>query len=669
MYIAKIHIKNYRVFENVEIEFQPGISVIIGENNSGKSALIKALGLIFNRENRSGIGLFDFHQGITDYDRAPEIEIAVTLRSSGKDTEEDKALVATWLTKVDTPWEAQLTYKYFLSEDDALKFKEQLGDSADKEQFWNLVEEYLPKYIAHIFGGNLSSGIKAEPESLRKFDFQFLDAIRDVESQMFSGTNPLLKAMLQQVLDLGIDEGEKNQRKTEFAQLSKTALDHLLARLDKDRLLTLVDGTGAKDGGEPALSGSISENDFIASLKLFISRSEFLLPATHNGLGYNNLVYISLLLASLDFKSSVEKRGPNAVIFPMLLIEEPEAHLHPALQYKLLKFIQDRVQDSENSRQIFITTHSTHITAAAGLDPIVCLSISDEDKVEVSYPGRVFSDDDSGKRSKRYVERYLDATKSSMLFSKGIILVEGIAEQLLLPTCAEYIGPSLEEKHVSLIGVGGLTFKHFLPIFGANVLQAKKKFVLNRKVACIVDADPSRKLKLGGKRKKCYPYQIDAEKEKYEYYPSSGVVRNLTIMVKGCDNIKLCSGDKTLEYDIALCNVCSELLLTPELPLLDDLWLFIQGQDNTLKEQLEGDEEECLDAVGDEDEKKAAEFSTYYLKCAEGMKGEHALMLQQQLKENMENEEGERQSFRVPQYIENAIKWACRNEEVEDVDS
>ena len=669
MYIANIHIKNYRCFEDVEVEFQPGISVIIGENNAGKSALIKALGLIFNRHNRSSIDLFDFHQGIKDYSKPPEIEIKVTLKSSGKDTEEDKALVATWLTKLVSPWEAQLTYKYFLSEDDVFKFKEKLGDSADKIKYWNLVEEYLPKYISQIYGGNPSSLIKAEPEYLRKFDFQFLDAIRDVESQMFSGTNPLLKAMLQQVLDNGIDEDQVNKNREEFAGLSKSALDNLLSRLDSKKLLALVEGTGAKDGGSPELSGTISEYDFITSLKLFIRRSDFILPANYNGLGYNNLVYISLLLASLDFQSSIEKRGPNAVIFPMLLIEEPEAHLHPALQYKLLKFIQERIRDSKSSRQIFITTHSTQITAASGLDPIVCFSISDEENVQVSYPGKVFSDDESGKRSKRYIERYLDATKSNMLFSKGIIFVEGIAEQLLLPSFANYIGSSLEEKHVALIGVGGLTFKHFLPIFGANVAQERERFVLNRKVACIVDADPARKLKSGGKRKKCHPYQIDVEEEKYEYYASSGVVGNLNTMIKGCDNIKICSGDKTLEYDIALCNDCCELLLTPELPSLEDLRLFIQNQDNGLRELLEDDEMECLEAISDSAKKKEAEFATYYLKCAEGLKGEHALMLQQQLNENFEKKEEDRLNFEVPPYIADAIRWACRDEEQEDADS
>jgi putative ATP-dependent endonuclease of OLD family len=124
----------------------------------------------------------------------------------------------------------------------------------------------------------------------------------------------------------------------------------------------------------------------------------------------------------------------------MLVIEEPEAHLHPALQYKLLKYIQKRLGEAERSRQVFITTHSTHITAASGLDPLICLTApGPSSEVSVAYPGRVFGTSGAELRSKKYVERYLDATKSTMLFAKGVIFVEGIAEQLPIPCFADYI--------------------------------------------------------------------------------------------------------------------------------------------------------------------------------------------------------------------------------------
>jgi len=75
------------------------------------------------------------------------------------------------------------------------------------------------------------------------------------------------------------------------------------------------------------------------------------------------------------------------------MVEEPEAHLHPALQHKLLSHIVGRVSDSKNaSRQIFVTTHSTHVTSAVGLDPIICLSVAIDGDIDVAYPARLFPD-------------------------------------------------------------------------------------------------------------------------------------------------------------------------------------------------------------------------------------------------------------------------------------
>lgn len=155
--------------------------------------------------------------------------------------------------------------------------------------------------------------------------------------------------------------------------------------------------------------------------------------------------------------------GENAKVFPMLLIEEPEAHLHPALQYNFLKFLKEEIDNQQISRQIFITTHSTHITAAVGLDPIICMNYNESGEIVPSYPGRVFSKTDKEDiKSKKYVERYLDATKSEMLFAKSVIMGEGIAEQLIFPILAEYDNKSFEKSHVAMVRVDALTFKHFI---------------------------------------------------------------------------------------------------------------------------------------------------------------------------------------------------------------
>ena len=665
MYIASLAITNLRCFPKTTIEFQPGINVILGENNAGKTSLLRALRLMFDRSSRLRPDLPDFYQGIADFTKAPKISITATLRSSAADTIDDMALVATWLTKLDTPWEAQLTYEFFLPDEEVPAFITACGMAPDGDLFFSVLEQFIPKYVARIFAGLPENRLVAEPDSLAKFDCHTVDAIRDVESELFAGTNPLLRKMLRQVLDHDVDKTDTLKRRSNFRTLTQDARSNLTDRMNLDALFQLAKDTGAADGGTPILRDAIDEDDFIAALRLYIHRAPFTVPATHNGLGYNNLVYISLLLASLQFNASVSRRGQNAVLFPMLLIEEPEAHLHPSLQYKLLKYIQKRLSPENTSRQVFLTTHSTHITAAAGLEPIICLSLSEADGgVHVAYPARVFGESKEGKASRNYVERYLDATKSNMLFAKGVIFVEGIAEQLLVPCLSQCIGRPIENHHVAVIAVGGVTFKHFLPLFGAGDDQHLRRYALRRPVACMVDADPARKAKTENtRRKKCWPYALHRDCAKYDYFPVSGVVINLQTMGnRSPGNIKICVGSKTLEYDLAVANVQLPLLVTPSCEHEADLRALAEATAKLsvpLQSLLDGEGPDTLEALAACPGVATHRFATCYLLCAEDTKGEHALMLERQLRDNASKPEADRKQFVCPDYIKDAINWTC----------
>ncbi|KUG17087.1 putative atp-dependent endonuclease of the old family [hydrocarbon metagenome] len=658
MYISRIRIQNYRCFQDNTINFNQGLNIIIGENNAGKTTVLKALQLVFNRPNTEKPTVEDFYRKIPSLEEPPEIKITVTIKETPDESPTDKAVIATWLTKISSPWEATLTYKFFLPEININKYKEIIKYFKDKKNnnYFDLLEKFLPKYVSRIYAGNPDSMNKAELEWLEKFDCRLLGAFRDVESEMLTGRNPLLKQVLNYFLDfdlrgIGAQSAEnieqQNQRHEEFSSCSQQLILKLNERLDIDNILKATRDTGASVGGEPFLGGKLEEGDAIAALKLMIRKSGIEIPIVNNGLGYNNLIYISLVLCNLDLITSQEL-GDNAKIFPMLLIEEPEAHLHPALQYNFLRFLRKSIENKSLSRQIFITTHSTHITAAVDLDSIICMTSQADSTIKIAYPSSVFSQSEEDLKSKKYVERYLDATKSNMLFSKGIIFAEGITEQLLLPCLAEYLDKPLEVNHVAIVRVDGVTFKHFIKLFG-GVPEAQRSYALIRNVSCLLDTDPSKreKNKPRARWNSCWPFEIGISEDNI-YREKSGVILALEGMSKS-NNIKLFYNKtmkgRTFEYDFAFDNSDCDLVIDETFELSDDeeLIQILDKYDFTHKS-----------------ERKRAHIAASYLIDIEKRKnkGENAFDLERRLRENLRSVEN-RKTIHVPDHIKDAISWAC----------
>jgi len=110
-------------------------------------------------------------------------------------------------------------------------------------------------------------------------------------------------------------------------------------------------------------STSISNSYFI---DIQDTKSNYILPLSHNGLGYNNLINMYILIKLFEYQKSGD--------FRILCLEEPEAHLHPAMQYKLFKFLKKLDEEDNLNQQIFVTTHSPNITAVAGLDNMFMLA-------------------------------------------------------------------------------------------------------------------------------------------------------------------------------------------------------------------------------------------------------------------------------------------------------
>jgi len=240
------------------------------------------------------------------------------------------------------------------------------------------------------------------------------------------------------------------------------------------------------------------------------------LDVEQNGLGYNNLIYMAVVLSELSL-------NPNAA-YKALLVEEPEAHLHPQMQAILLQYLQSKEIPDENEKavQVFVTSHSPNFASIANIDTIGCIH-KGTSGTKAFFPREIAFD----KTKKEKLQRYLDVTRAELYFARRIILVEGTAELFMMAVLAKRLGIELRNHSVSVLSTEGLNFDAFLPLFGEDVL--------NVRVAVVSDSDPA---------------EPDA-------YPKSGDTLILsdsakTIQAKANTFITPFFALKTFEYDLAL---------------------------------------------------------------------------------------------------------------------
>lgn len=689
MYISKIKIKGFRNFKETVVLFHEGVNVIIGHNNAGKSNLIHALRLVLDssRNINKRLDIHDFYENVTIEELKacpPSITIEITF-SPNRDkfgnvleTNEDELNIIQecMLVPIDN-YEAKLTYNYFLPDNKRQEYDElvsEMRDDININAAWRIIQNQMLRYYVYaIWKGDATQHNKMESDKLRKIDFQFLDAIRDMEHDMSTGHSPLMKEVLNFFIDYKIKKektgieriNELNNAHQSFEDIADPLMANIQERLKdgKKEMLDYATKTGASfNDSKPDFDGQLTESDLFSALSLIVKENTGInVPVTKNGLGYNNLIFISLLLAKMQADSDGYYSGDNAKVFPILAIEEPEAHLHPALQYQFLKYLKEEQQKKKKVKQVFVTTHSTQITSAISLDEMIVLYRTEDNAVHIGYPGKVFENDVNGITSKKYVQRFLDSTRSDMLFAHSVIFVEGTAEEILLSTFAKYLGKSLEDSHVAVVNLGGRYFDHFLKLFD----RVKNQYAIPVKIACITDQDQVRKLKAGTGRhwKSCYPYEYDKDMDKYEF-SRNGEQRVSDFATH--PNIRYFSQDKdkskTFEYDLMLANSESDILLLDDLQNRDVLKAIMvsdgysAAKDNLRKSKTNDRIISALDAIDwSDEEKKKALIASVYLNSVG--KGENALSLCVSLNDNFDKAAGERITFNVPEYIKKAIEW------------
>lgn len=639
MYISKIIIDGFRGFKHSEIEFQEGLNVIIGHNNGGKSTIMDALRLVLEYGSRKNLSAWDFCQKEelqTLKDNPPSVKLSVYIKEQKEEgMSDDVALFTNYAVQTSPLLESCLTYVYSLPQTEVEKYKKDVADVTDKYSLFKTIDDkYIRKYTHAIYGGPVVSQNQAQGEDLKKIDFEFVNALRNVEDEIYGGRAALLRDVLRYFLDYDLNGDENREdnialRHQNFINDTHEVLKNLVQRITagKDNIIAYANKTGALFSDNILnLEGDVSEGDLLAVLNLLVGDGEDRrLPVALNGLGYNNLIYISLLLAKMQSNAKADFMGSsNVKAFSVLAIEEPEAHLHPQMQYQFLEFLRNNIVD-KHVKQVFVTSHSPSLVASVKLDELCCLHRLVDGTVKVYSPKKVFATDEP---AKKFIQRYLDATRADMLFAGGIIFVEGVAEQVLLPVFARVLGlhDKWLKKHVIVINISGRYFDKFLKLYDSSNPEA-----LGLKVACVTDRDPVRKEKgkTNARFESCMPSDYNANSTKYEYRNHS---ESLVEEFKDHPNIRYFSQGAdscTLEYEIALNNPKNKVLLVPSIKN---------------SEELNG----LIDTEGVD---KALVASRYLESISKGV---NALELSNAI---MDLSESDREKFNVPPYIKEAIEW------------
>lgn len=389
MIVSELKIYNFRRFRSVEgapglkITFHKGLNALIGENDSGKTAVIDALKLVLLTQSNEYIRPVeeDFYKPV-DGDACSEFKIDCEITEF---TQNEAKNFIEYLT--------------FKKDGDKIEYMLELHYRAWKEGH---------KIFQELRVGDINDSISIDGKARDLLKAVYLKPLRDAEREMSSGRGSRISQIL---LNHPIFKDKKEHEILEIFQEANNKIETYFLSDEEGKyiLQTIRNNLKSFNDNGQASDAELRTSDI--QLKAILESLSLNAPELNPGLGELNLLFIAaeLLLLKEDSDGGMK----------LALIEELEAHLHPQAQLRLISYLQNEY--NENDVQIIISTHSPILASKINLKNLILM------KDGFGYD---LAEGKTGLQKGDYLflQRFLDSTKANLFFAKGIIMVEGDAE-------------------------------------------------------------------------------------------------------------------------------------------------------------------------------------------------------------------------------------------------
>ncbi|OTA18057.1 chromosome segregation protein SMC [Xenorhabdus vietnamensis] len=430
MYLSNLIIRNFRNFEYIDIPLVKNI-VLLGENRVGKSNLLHAIKLVLDSslpDTERHLKLSDLWDGC-DLSTSPQIE--VHLDFADFDSDVSLAALLTDFRRADAPTVARLSYVF--------RKKTDLTKPITSSEDYEFV----------VFGGGDET--RSIPSRVRRrISLDMLHALRDAEGQLASWRNSPLRPLLEDAI-ASVDRADLDGVASDLESAnSKVESFDSVRKLEDSLRHRISELSGTTQDIDARLRFSPSDPmRLFRALSLFIDGGKR--GIAEASLGSANVALLALKLAEFSWLRQKNERN-----YSVLCIEEPEAHLHPQLQRSVFNKL---FNDLDSEQSLLVTSHSPTLAAVAPVRSIINLRRQGESTKAFSLAQLPVSPDEL-----EDIERYLTATRSELLFARGVIFVEGDAEENLLPVFAEALGHNLDQLGITVCNVAGVNFKPYVKL-------------------------------------------------------------------------------------------------------------------------------------------------------------------------------------------------------------